>query len=105
MNQYETYQVLMWVIGGLQAVNQTSNRMMILFELDESRIEAGDGSTSGIDTEYVLGNSSDVKSERYRLIKEMTTVKWGIIIWMVTIWKMMSYLRWSKCRSFLATAY
>ncbi|MCJ1343720.1 hypothetical protein MMC31_001916 [Peltigera leucophlebia] len=32
-------------------------------EIDESTIEAGDGGTFGIDTEYVLGSGTDVESE------------------------------------------
>ncbi|MCJ1343856.1 hypothetical protein MMC31_002053 [Peltigera leucophlebia] len=32
-------------------------------EIDESTIEAGDGGTFGIDTEYVLARGTDVESE------------------------------------------
>ena len=31
-------------------------------EIDESTIDTGDGGTSSIDTEYVLGNGTDVES-------------------------------------------
>lgn len=63
MNQYETYQGPLWVVGRLTSGQSNEQQDEDPIELDENTIEVGDGSTSGIDTEYVLGNSSDVKGE------------------------------------------
>ena len=52
------------VVGDWRPANGEINEQEVEdpVEMDESTIDTGDSGTSGIDTEYVLGNGTDVES-------------------------------------------
>lgn len=53
------------VVGGWRLTSGQINKQRTKYHVEnvESMIKVGDGGTSGIDIEYVLDSSTDVKSE------------------------------------------